>query len=332
MKRSFSARIVVFISAMLIFWACRKDGDTRITGSPEMLAQLQTLSDTSPIYMFCYFKEGNDGLHLAYSLDGYTFAVLDNDRPFLVPLISNEKLMRDPCIIRGADSLFHLVWTPGWDVKGIGYSSSRDLVHWSEQKYLPVMEYDNSARNCWAPEITYDKNSKTYMVYWASTVRGLYPMPNDVESGYNHRIYYATTKDFTAFSPTMMLYDHGFNVIDATIIPDDNRYIMFLKDETLIPVNQKNIRLASGNNLKGPYSAPSVPITGNYWTEGPTVTKIRNQWVVYFDKYNDKVVGAVSSEDLINWTDISSKIVFPVGVKHGSVFVIAKKEFLSFFL
>lgn len=26
--------------------------------------------------------------------------------------------------------------------KGIGYASSQDLIHWSEQQYIPVMNHD----------------------------------------------------------------------------------------------------------------------------------------------------------------------------------------------
>jgi beta-xylosidase len=137
--------------------------------------------------------------------------------------------MRDPCIIRGADNLFHMVWTVSWNDRGIGYASSKDLVHWSEQQYIPVMEKEDSARNAWAPEITYDAANKEYMIYWATTIRGKYPSDPGVEAGYNHRIYYTTTKDFENIYPTKMLYDKGFNVIDATIVPDGNHLSCSLK-------------------------------------------------------------------------------------------------------
>src|SRR6478609_9912500 len=104
------------------------------------------------VYIFSYFKgNGEDGLHLAYSYDGYVFTALNRDSSFLRPVISKDKLMRDPCIIRGADNLFHMVWTVSWNDRGIGYASSKDLVHWSEQQFIPVMQNEDSARNCWAP-------------------------------------------------------------------------------------------------------------------------------------------------------------------------------------
>src|SRR5258706_3758766 len=192
--------------------------------------------DAGKVYMFSYFNNnGNDGLHLAYSYDGYRFTALKKDSSFLKPVLSKDSLMRDPCIILGADNKFHMVWTVSWNEKGIGYASSPDLIHWSEQKYIPVMAHEDSARNCWAPEITYDAKKKHYMIYWATTIAGLFPADTAVEKGYNHLIYYITTKDFKKFSKTSLLYNQGFNVIDASIVPDGKRFIMFLKDETRYP-------------------------------------------------------------------------------------------------
>jgi len=279
------------------------------------------------VYMFCYFNNnGKDGLHLAYSNDGYKWMALNGDSSILKPTVAKDKLMRDPCIIKGADNLFHMVWTVSWNDKGIGYASSKDLIHWSEQQFIPVMQQEDSARNCWAPEITYDKKNKQYMIYWATTIAGKYKMDSIIESGYNHRLYYVTTKDFKTFSKTKLLYDKGFNVIDATIVPGDKNYIMFLKDETRLPP-QKNIKMATSKKLTGGYSSASAPITGNYWAEGPTSLKMGNTWIVYFDKYRDHQYGAVESTDLKNWTDVSDKISLPKGIRHGSIFVISKEEF-----
>lgn len=265
-------------------------------------------------------------MHLAYSYDGYKWLALKNDSSFLKPTVANDKLMRDPCIIRGADGLYHMVWTVSWNDRGIGYASSPDLVHWSEQQFIPVMQHEDSARNCWAPEITYDARKKQYMIYWATTIPGRFAAGDaSGDAKYNHRMYYVTTKDFKKFSKTKLLYDKGFNVIDASIVPDGNRFIMFLKDETRYPP-QKNIRVAASAKLTEGYSKPSVPITGNYWAEGPTAIKIGGQWIVYFDKYTDHKYGAVTSTDLINWSDISDKIQMPQGIRHGTVFTIAKAE------
>ena len=280
------------------------------------------------VYLFSYFKgNGQDGLHLAYSNDGYNWKALKGDSSFLTPTVSKDKLMRDPCIIKGKDGLYHMVWTVSWNDRGIGYANSKDLITWSEQRFIPVMAHEPTARNTWAPEITYDKKKKQYMIYWATTIPGKFPETQiSADAGYNHRMYYVTTKDFQTFSDTKLLYDPGFNSIDATIVCDGKRWVMFLKDETKEPA-QKNLKIAFADNLTGPYSKASEPITGKYWAEGPTTLKIGDQWIVYFDKYTQHKYGAITSTDLKKWTDISDKITLPKGIRHGSIFKISKKEF-----
>jgi len=285
--------------------------------------QIVNAQQTDDVYLFAYFKNnGEDGLHLAYSYDGFKWKALKNDSSFLKPAVANDKLMRDPCIIRGADGLFHMVWTVSWNDKGIGYANSPDLVRWSPQQFIPVMMHEDSARNCWAPEITYDKKNKEYMIYWATTIPGRFA---GGDAKYDHRIYYVVTKEFKSFSKTKLLYDKGFNVIDASIVHDGKNYIMFLKDETRNPP-QKNIRTTTSMKLIGDYGLSSLPITGNYWAEGPTAVKIADLWVVYFDKYQDHKYGAVVSKDLVTWTDISDKIQMPEGMRHGSVLIITRSE------
>jgi hypothetical protein len=290
---------------------------------------ISTLHAQSPdsVYVFCYFNNnGQDGLHLAYSNDGYNWTALNKDSAVLKPTVAKDKLMRDPCIIRGADGKFHMVWTVSWNDRGIGYASSPDLIHWSEQQFIPVMADEPAARNCWAPEATYDAAKKEYMIYWATTIPGRFTQGDTAgDDKYNHRLYYVTTKDFKTFSKAALLYDQGFNVIDATIQPVGKQYAMFLKDETRNPP-QKNIRIAWSNQLTGGYGKPSEPITGHYWAEGPTAIKIGVDWIVYFDKYTQHSYGAVSSPDLKTWTDISGKINFPKGARHGTVFTISRRE------
>ncbi|WP_069658728.1 glycoside hydrolase family 43 protein [Arcticibacter eurypsychrophilus] len=288
---------------------------------------ISTFAQQGPVYLFSYFKgNGEDGLHLAYSRDGYQWEALKNDQSFLSPTVSADKLMRDPCIIRGGDGKFHMVWTVSWKDKGIGYASSDDLINWSEQKFIPVMQHEEGARNTWAPEITYDAKSKIYLIYWATTIKGLFPeTQSTADDGYNHRMYYTTTKDFKVFTDAKLLYDPGFNVIDASIVKAGKKWVMFMKDETKEPV-KKNLKIAFSKKLTGPYSKASEPITGDYWAEGPTTLKINGQWIVYFDKYRDHKYGAITSKDLKTWTDISTKISMPNGIRHGSIFTITEAE------
>ena len=287
-----------------------------------LLATIGGTSDEPDAYLFSYFQNnGEDGLHLAYSQDGLRWTALNNNRSVLTPQVGEDKLMRDPCIIRGGDGQFHMVWTVSWGERGIGYASSPDLIHWSEQQYLPVMEHEPTAQNCWAPELYYDEANQQYLIYWATTIPGRFAATDSSGgNGRNHRMYYTITTDFTRFSDTELLYDDGFNVIDATIQKVDSTYVMFLKDETKYPEAEKNIRIATGSHLTGPYSEASSPITKTEnWVEGPTVANTDQGWVVYFDQYTQKKMGAVRSPDLQQWTDISDQLDFPEGTRHGTV-------------
>lgn len=278
-------------------------------------------------YLFSYFTgNGEDGLHIAYSRDGLVWEPVDGGKSLLTPRLSKDKLMRDPCVIRGGDGLFHMVWTISWEEKGIGYASSPDLIHWSEQTLIPVFEGVDGVRNCWAPEITYDEANQEYMIYWASTIEGRFTETAEAqENNLCHRIYAVTTKDFKNFSDTFLLYDYGFNVIDASIHYREGKYVMFLKDETLTPP-QKNIRIAYADKLTGPYSEPSAPITGDYWAEGPTFLDLGSKYYLYFDRYMEGRFGVVRSTDMKVWEDISDSLKMPEGIRHGSVLKVTGKE------
>lgn len=276
------------------------------------------------MYLFSYFNGNGDGLHLAYSTDGMKWEALRNDTVWLLPEIGKDKLMRDPSIVQDEEGTFHMVWTSGWWDQGIGYASSKDLIHWSEQKDIPVMKDFEGTRNTWAPELFYDKADKTFYIFWASTVPGAFPeLPtSEREKGMNHRQYYVTTKDFKTFSDTKLFFEPGFCVIDGSILQKDDAYYLFVKNENSAPA-EKNIRVTKNNK---PYDFPtevSEPITGDYWAEGPAPLQVGGYVYVYFDKYTQGKYGAVRSLDMKTWEDVSDSVQFPKGIRHGTAFKVA---------
>jgi len=274
------------------------------------------------VYMFSYFTDnGQDGLHLAYSYDGLKWEALNDAKSFLAPQVGEDKLMRDPSIVQDDKGTFHMVWTTGWWDQGIGYASSKDLVNWSEQKNIPVMDKFPGTENTWAPELFYDKADKTFYIFWASTVPGAFPelATSEREKGLNHRQYYVTTKDFMTFSDTKLYFEPGFSVIDGSIVQKGNTYYLFVKNENSAPA-EKNIRVTA--NTK-PYDFPievSAPITGDYWAEGPAPLQVGDYVYVYFDKYTQGKYGAIRSLDMKVWEDVSDSVIFPKGIRHGTAF------------
>lgn len=291
-----------------------------------------TASAQKEVYLFSYFIDnGQDGLHFAYSTDGLKWIPLNEGKSYLAPAVGNDKLMRDPCILEGKDGLFHLVWTSGWWDRQIGYASSPDLLNWSEQKGIAVMEHEPTAKNSWAPELVYDPASEEYIIFWATTIPGRHSevASSEREKGLNHRMYSTRTKDFKSFTPTEMFFNPDFSVIDATIFPKGKKFYMFLKNENPSPP-EKNIRITISEKATGPYPVQvSAPITGKYWAEGPTALKVGKYVYVYFDKYTEHKYGAVRSKNMVDWEDVSDQIVFPKGVRHGTAFKVSKNVFLK---
>ncbi len=280
------------------------------------------------VYLFSYFVDnGQDGLHLACSTDGLKWTALNDGKSYLTPTVGKDKLMRDPFILQGKDGLFHMVWTSGWWDKYIGYASSADLKNWSEQKTIPVMEHEPTAKNSWAPEMVYDAEKNEYIIFWATTIPGRHAdvADSEREKGLNHRMYCTRTKDFKTYSPTEMFFNPDFSTIDATILPKNDKYYMILKNENPNPP-QKNLRVTVADHASGPYPVQvSAPITGKYWAEGPTPLQVGEYVYVYFDKYTEHKYGAIRSKDMVNWEDVSDMVSFPSGVRHGTAFKVTEK-------
>ncbi len=303
---------------------------TRICKASARLAGLLLLALILPdqrgvageYFLFTSFRgNGEDGLHLALSTNGYRWEALNDDRSFLKPEVGS-KIMRDPCLAHGPDGTFHLVWTSGWTTesgKVIGYAHSKDLVHWSEQKAIPLMENEPATRNIWAPEIFYESAQNRWLLFWSSTIPGKFPETDKTgDDGYNHRVYCANTTDFEKFSPSRLLLDPGFNVIDATLLQVGQKFYMFFKDERKQPL-KKNLRYGVADQPDGPYEPPSEPFTGD-WVEGPSAIKIGDEYFVYFDHYaQPQHYGAVRSRNLRQWEDCSLEMKFPKGQRHGTV-------------
>jgi hypothetical protein len=283
-------------------------------------------------WVFSYFLDnGQDGLHLAFSRDGLKWTPLRDGRPIIAPT-AGGKLMRDPCIMLGPDNVFHAVWTTGWWEQGIGIGHSKNLLEWTDIAFLPVMVHERAAANAWAPEIIYDDETRQYVIFWATAIPGRFPATDetaDVRSSngtrLNHRIYRTTTKDFKEYSRAELFLDPGFDVIDATIVRDGARYVLFLKDETRFPEPRKHIRMAFADHALGPYVLEPEAVSRENWVEGPTAFRAGGDMVVLYDAYTRHRFEGVKSRDLKEWTPLAGELQMPPDARHGTVFAVPEK-------
>jgi hypothetical protein len=287
-------------------------------------------------YLFSYFtRNGEDGVHLAYSRDGVHWRPLNGGRAVITPALTGAgrgwqewnttaALMRDPSILRGPDGMFHMVWTISWTDHAIGVAHSRDLIHWSEQTRVPVMAHEPAALNTWAPDLFYDDAKHEFVIVFASAIPGRFPATDSLaqqtsRGRADHRLYFVTTRDFKTYSPTKLLYDGGFCAIDGTIAKRGTRYYLVMKDETFHPP-VRALRIASSASATGPYEAASPPFTEKD-TEGPSVLHAGEDWYVYFDYYTRGRYGAVRTRDFTHFEPFSDSLETPRGIRHGSAFL-----------
>jgi sucrose-6-phosphate hydrolase SacC (GH32 family) len=272
-------------------------------------------------YLFTSFHEPADaGLRMLYSYDGKKWN--DFDTVLLKPKVGNQKVMRDPSMVQGQDGTFHLVWTSSWrGDKGFGYASSKDLINWSEQQLIPVMKKEPTTVNVWAPELFYDEDAKQYLIIWASCIPGRFERGIEEDSN-NHRMYYTATKDFKTFSETKLFLDPGFSVIDAVIAKRAAKdYVLVLKDNTR---PERNIKVAFADNPLGAWTNISKPFSDKF-TEGPSVIKLKDEWLIYFDSYQKKIYEAVATKDFVQFENVSASVQVPEGHKHGTIVPVKRK-------
>jgi hypothetical protein len=289
-----------------------------------------------PAYLFSYFRgNGDDGVHFAWSADGITWSALNGGKSLITPAITGDgigwqdwnskaALMRDPSVIYGPDKQFHMVWTVAWTDHGIGVAHSPDLIHWSAQTRVPVMDHEPNALNAWAPDLFYDDVTRLYVIVWATSIPGRFPATDSVaqktsRGRADHRLYFVTTKDFKSYSHAALLYDGGFCAIDGTISKRGDTYYLVMKDETFYPVPTRNLRIASSKHATGPYG-PASPSFTSRDTEGPSVLQTDDWSYVYYDEYTRGRYGAVRTKDFLHFEPFTDSLHAP-RMRHGSAFL-----------
>lgn len=309
-----------------------------------LISGISISSVAKKAYVFTSFREPSvSGLQYLYSYDGlhwdsipgvFMKPMISNETPYIdrftgkevTPTFCGTHVLRDPSIIKGKDGTFHLVWTTAWSGShGFGYASSRDLIHWSEQREIPVMA-DSCTNNVWAPELFYDDETEYYYIVWSSAIHPDRYTDED-KKGTNgcHRPYFTKTKDFKTFTPAKQFYDCGFNSIDGFIVKKaKNDYVFVLKDNR--KPGYSDLFCVFGNSPEGPFSSPSVKFAPHY-SEGPCVLKLGDEWIIYFDQYKpDQRYCAYSTKDFKTFTEINDRISVPVGHKHGTIVEVTKKQ------
>lgn len=274
-------------------------------------------------YVLSYFTASDEALHLALSEDGTAFRHLNDGRPILRSSVGSGSI-RDPFIGRSTDGTFQLLGTDGWRSRSIVHATSRDLLSWSPAELLPVMSTVEGAFNAWAPEFFWDRGLGKYVLIWSSAVgdgsrrpsaHQVWEDPDEPQA-----IWSCTSEDFVRFSAPSVFFSPGYSVIDATVVADQDSYLMAYKDErgeNSVPTEHKNVRFARFETAAGPVTPWGEPVPASP-VEGPTLYKSGRNWTLLVDRFLEHRYAAfLSDDDAHTWTPAPVTLI--PGMRHASV-------------
>ncbi|MGL4293338.1 MAG: glycoside hydrolase family 43 protein [Bacteroidales bacterium] len=284
-------------------------------------------------YLFAHMRHEDYGrLYYYISKDAKTWTKLNN----------NERVIPDynghPDIMKGADGRYYMIGVCEKKKAPVLWTS-KDLVKWNHEKYLPVEVFADTPgfyteRYYYgAPKLYYDAPSKQYIITWHATK----PNTTGKEEWNEMRTFYILTSDFKNFTQPKRLFDFkseadkNMATIDVIIRKIDGEYYALIKDERWpedgAPTG-KTVRLSKSKNLTGPYCEPGEPLTTPLtFFEAPTLVKKNNSkgWMIFVERYPYEYVCFESKEiDSNNWVPNEYTIQ---DARHGVIIPISKKEY-----
>ncbi len=300
-------------------------------------------------YLFVHFRERKtpDGeqVYFGLSRDGFHWEKVNDGNPVLWSFLG-ERGVRDCTIIRcQKDGKYRIFATDlslsyhfkskyrfHWPTvarngsKNLSMWESSDLLHWSEQKLLPLG--DERFGCLWAPDVFFDPQQQDYVLHWSSS-----HACNDYG---DMGIYCSRTKDFREFSPPELLYrKEDAGVIDSAIYVENGKYFLFVKSDR----NPERILLLQADQAEGPYTRVEafdesmLAIEAGLY-EGPTAVRLEDgRWCLFLDYYGVPGAGqgyvpfladSLASGQFVRADRAFS---FPYGYKHGTVIPITAEEY-----
>lgn len=300
-------------------------------------------------FLFVHFKEKRtpDGeqIYFAVSSDGFKWEAINGGNPVLWAMIS-EKGVRDATICRADNGKFYIIATDlslsynfrttyqgSWkNVQLMGSNSlmmweSSDLLHWSEEKALPVRQPGSGC--CWAPDIIQDKKTGEFILHWSS--------PNMEKDG-RMCIYYTKTRDFESFTEPAILYEkEDSGCIDSCMVQEGDRFYLWVKSDK----NPCAVIMLESDNITGPFRRmPQFDeemenlAGGGSAYEAPTAARLEDgSYNLMLDFFGVKGKGQgyvpFHSSDITSgiFKRCDAEFTYPYGFKHGTMLAITEEEY-----
>lgn len=217
--------------------------------------------ETDGGYLWAFMTNNKYGkLFYALSRDGFNWQTLNRNH------IIDPAYIGHPDICQGRDGAYYML-----AVQPFALWRSEDMVTWEKNELdEDILNRSNDmglyvTYYLGAPKMFFDKDSDQYIITWHACQNP------DYDDWTTMATLYVLTKDFQTFSEPKKLFAftgeaEGMPTIDVIIRKINGRYYALYKDERspeLAPLTGKTIRMSVSDNLTGPYSNPSAPLTPN---------------------------------------------------------------------
>ncbi|RAV30894.1 glycoside hydrolase family 43 protein [Sinomicrobium soli] len=291
-------------------------------------------------YLFAHMTHQDYGrLYYSVSLDGLHWSSLNEGKRV------SEAYQGHPDIAKGPDGRYFMAGNRSDASPDIVIWVSEDLTSWKKHAtYTPPLKktpgYTDALQRIGAPKLFYDEASGKFIMTWHTPhVEG---SKEDPESYWaSQRTLYVFSEDLITFEgPPRKLFEWEFGTIDVIIRKAGDTYYAILKDETyptLYWPTGKTIRIARSDQLTGPYSLPSDPISPNF-REAPALLPSPDGkvWYLYYEQYPGVSYGLSIADNLNGpWYQASGYTFFstwdkyrlPPSVRHGCMIPISREEY-----
>ena len=305
----------------------------------------------SKAFLFVHFREihtpEGEQVRFSLSLDGFNWEPVNDGRPILWAHYG-DKGVRDFTVTHSKlDGKYYILATDlsisygsrkyrreFWGQvsrngsKCLGMWESEDLVNWSEQKLVQVVNDDFGC--LWAPDIIFDEKEGDYIVHYSASHKS-----NDFGP---KSIWYSRTKDFKTYSePQLLLSNPEGEIIDSAIYEEGGKYYMFVKNHC----SPNRVVLMVADSVTGPYERVEAfdeameregVERGLY--EAPTAIRLDDgRWCLFIDFYGVRGDGQgyvpFVSDDITtgDFRRADESFKFPYGFKHGTILEITLEDY-----
>ena len=319
------------------------------------------------MYAYLYAHMSSQGEYTGYALSQYGQhwqAMLDGREVFDTKANTITGGMRDAYVLRRENGGFMLAGTDmtarlGWESNHImDLMLSPDLVHWTKNVKIDLESPENlkavsqvpeiqaaihrtitaeEMTAAWAPQIIYDPQTKTYVIYYSVGYRVKFKNPKHNRLNYHRMFYQLIDEDLNILTEPRLYFDPGYDIIDDDIVWNDldKQYVMIFKCE-----QTKGFDRATAKQLvpaKGAKGTTVWTVTPGYHLdenneniEGPTQWRPMGseRWKLAYINYQRGYNYKVRDYDEHNLNH-GAPIVLGGNVRaqHGSIVKITRQEY-----